>query len=668
MTRFTAIHASKPKAAKSAGPSISQNVRGEPLIDFHVFADLAAEIQDAIWEFSCYSAPEINPIFINDKTFKFQIKGVPAVPAVLHATSAARAIGLCHFLLVKFDELSRNPPRPPPQHQFQVAQGLQQLFQQHQAQLAQNQLALQNTNQGPGVQAYGLSNALLGNPQPALLAPAPPAQGPSNWQMVTYNPQTAHQAQHNFNNLGLVYQQGQQTQSLYPSWFQNHAVQPFANVGGSQQTVGQGLGLQHNFQQGFSHQTQGSFGGSGSSYATLASTHSFSQNMTHYQSTFGGSQQNTAIGGPSGTHNGAHYHSPYGGSMQSNAVGQHNAAHQGSQQQNIFGGNFQPASVGHHNVAQGSQHQSAFGGSFQPAPASHHNAAQGNQQNVVGGSLQPASIGQQPISQISSLSHGAGLTLVIHPSPAYHAGFAAPANTMNALVPVTTTNTAVSHNPLPQQRLITVDDETDDDFDRYFYVNPGRDIFKLQVGAPTGYNYPTYSLTCFPNTLTPISDEGRQAYMQRMQQAYTLPTPFPAPGRLPGFLARIKHLVINLELAPCNAPMRSAGFWTWLHGQTKKFCEVIIKSTIKRFQGVRHLDLLIDRASHSRPIHAYDQMVLRNFRQAPIQEEDGITFGHAELGLIEREIRVWMMSEYMGKNGPEGPDIRIVVYMPKRYS
>jgi hypothetical protein len=61
-------------------------------------------------------------------------------------------------------------------------------------------------------------------------------------------------------------------------------------------------------------------------------------------------------------------------------------------------------------------------------------------------------------------------------------------------------------------------------------------------------------------------------------------------------------------------------------------------------------------------------MVLRNFRQSPIQEEDGITFGHAELGLIEREIRVWMMNEYMGKNGPEGPEIRIVVYMPKRYS
>ena len=55
MTRFTAIHASKPKAARSAGPSISQNVRGEPLIDFHVFADLAAEIQDAIWE--CVSHP-----------------------------------------------------------------------------------------------------------------------------------------------------------------------------------------------------------------------------------------------------------------------------------------------------------------------------------------------------------------------------------------------------------------------------------------------------------------------------------------------------------------------------------------------------------------------------------------------------------------------------------
>lgn len=50
MAQQTAILVSQPKAATSAPPAISQNVPGEPLIDFHQFAKLAPELQDAIWE------------------------------------------------------------------------------------------------------------------------------------------------------------------------------------------------------------------------------------------------------------------------------------------------------------------------------------------------------------------------------------------------------------------------------------------------------------------------------------------------------------------------------------------------------------------------------------------------------------------------------------------
>jgi hypothetical protein len=95
------------------------------------------------------------------------------------------------------------------------------------------------------------------------------------------------------------------------------------------------------------------------------------------------------------------------------------------------------------------------------------------------------------------------------------------------------------------------------------------------------------------------------------------------------------------------------------------FCSIVIKSTIAKFPNIKNLDLLI--AGDIRR-GENDQMVLRHWRRAPIREENGVTFGHAELGLLEMEIRIWMLREYMGKHGPEGPEIRIVVHLPQHYS
>jgi hypothetical protein len=50
MARAKAILAPRPKAATKAPTAVSQNVRGDHLVDFHIFADLAPELQDAIWE------------------------------------------------------------------------------------------------------------------------------------------------------------------------------------------------------------------------------------------------------------------------------------------------------------------------------------------------------------------------------------------------------------------------------------------------------------------------------------------------------------------------------------------------------------------------------------------------------------------------------------------
>jgi hypothetical protein len=96
-----------------------------------------------------------------------------------------------------------------------------------------------------------------------------------------------------------------------------------------------------------------------------------------------------------------------------------------------------------------------------------------------------------------------------------------------------------------------------------------------------------------------------------------------------------------------------------------RFCSIVIKSTIAKFPNIKNLDLQIAGDIKRRE---GDRMVLRHWRYAPIREENGVTFGHAELGLLEMEIRLWTMGEFLGKDGAEGPEVRIVVHVPQQYS
>jgi hypothetical protein len=333
-------------------------------------------------------------------------------------------------------------------------------------------------------------------------------------------------------------------------------------------------------------------------------------------------------------------------------LGQQNIAqHQPNQAQSSWGGSFQSTLTGQQSFSQTVNHyQSAYGGSHQTtAPGGQsvtHNTSQ--YQSPYGGGFHSTPQGHQTSTQYTSQPHTTGQLTTVQ-------AFNPPAGAIPAIV---------LHLRHPRRRLLPAND-TDDGSDRYFYVNPGSDCFKLQVGPATRYHYPTYVLTQFPQILTPVSDEDRSVYLQQIQQAYTAPTPFPGPGRHPDFLSNIQHLALNLELAPCHATMRSDGFRIWLHRQTKDFCEVIVKSTIAKFPKLKNLDFLVEGNFTRR---ANDRMVLRHYKRAPIQEENGIDFGHAELGLLEMEIRVWMMSEYMGKHGPEGPEVRIVVLVPQHHS
>jgi hypothetical protein len=55
MARARDIDVPRRKAAVPGTPAVSENIRGQPLVDFHLFAKFAPELQDAIWE--CKSSP-----------------------------------------------------------------------------------------------------------------------------------------------------------------------------------------------------------------------------------------------------------------------------------------------------------------------------------------------------------------------------------------------------------------------------------------------------------------------------------------------------------------------------------------------------------------------------------------------------------------------------------
>jgi hypothetical protein len=551
---------------------------------------------------SCYSAPETHSIFVNDGAFKFELRGPLAVPALLHATSGARAIGLRHYTLVKFEKPIRSPGRralhglaqhpqiigQPGQLQGHVAHALHLPFFHNQGHWGAH--ALQNGNLPPPPAALGpvWINPLPAPPHVGLLgmvAPTSQPQGQFPSSFIPWNPQPV------ASQWGLHY----------------HVLQAMPVGGGSQQGTSQSLGQNNPVQQAPQNQNiaqQTLFGGN--SQSGSAAQQSFLHGLHQYQSILGGSMQPTTPGGQS-AQNTPQYLSPYGGSFQSAPGGQPNNLQRGSHQQSIFGGSFHSNSVGQQN-------------------ASHSNTT-----NQLGQTFNP---------------YG-GLAPVIGSA---------------------TSSTVVLLNHVRASlRMRMPDGDTDDDIDKYFYINTGSDYFKLRIGEPTAYSYPTYRLTQFPHTLTPVSAETRQVLLQDLQQAYATPTSFPQAIKLPGLFAHIQHLLLKLELAPCLAPMRSDGFKRWLHIETANFCETTIKSTLVMVPNVKNLDLLIEGDSTCRT-QAHEKMVLRHFKKAPIQEENGIQFGQAELGLLEMEIRVWIMSQYMGKHGPEGPEVRIVVRLPQSLS
>ncbi|KAK0119131.1 hypothetical protein ONS96_012198 [Cadophora gregata f. sp. sojae] len=99
---------SKAKKATAGTPiEPSRNVPGKPLVDFFVFANLPAEIQDEIWEVVCFQDPATISIIVEPATVKM-VGPLPNFPSLLHATSGARGIGLRYFeVLTSFDVFHR---------------------------------------------------------------------------------------------------------------------------------------------------------------------------------------------------------------------------------------------------------------------------------------------------------------------------------------------------------------------------------------------------------------------------------------------------------------------------------------------------------------------------------------------------------------------------------
>lgn len=511
---------------------------------------------------------------INDRAFKFQLKRLPAIPALLRtcpgkylfplpslskdnahpqinlngantnfsryteATSGARAIGLRHFTLVKVDEFDRH------QHRSRQPQQIQQIqhAQQSQAQvMGANtgimpqfvQTQLQNFAQGFQSQWYA------GFPAPSL-APAPQA---------TSQPQAPQQ-------------------NSVPSTVQSIVARNSAHF--------HNIFRRHNTQ-GASSMTQSS--PQQNSVSTLVQP-TVAQNNAHFQSIFGG---NNTQGAPSMIQSGPQYQSINGGHYQAGQFGQQNATQQDSQQSTL-------ATGGYHLTVAG------------PSSAAQHD-------------------------QIAS--------------------------------------SQPSNSALRDQRRLLLMAEAEVTSSRYFYINLRSEYFKLQIGRTSTYHYPTYSISQYPQLLRPSPLAERQGILQALQQSYELPSPIPRSDKLPDCFLEIEHLVLDLRLPPCHAELLSDGFKSWLEVESRFFCQTVVKPTIKKFPALKHLDLLIE--GNAAP-QADDRMVLRNWRDATIQDGNGLDFGHPELGLLEMEINLWMLSEYQGKNGYEGPKVRIVVHVPQRCS
>jgi hypothetical protein len=203
---------------------------------------------------------------------------------------------------------------------------------------------------------------------------------------------------------------------------------------------------------------------------------------------------------------------------------------------------------------------------------------------------------------------------------------------------------------------------------RYFYLNTAFDIFHLQIGTAVNHIFPTYVLPPpgQPGVIRSdrsLTEDERQREISRLNHGTFVAPPFPHIGKIPALFKKIKHLALNFSLPTCPHPYSSKLYQNWVEVEIKKFLDEHVKTTTGHFKALRNIDLVVRRDYDTEKKHKDEKSDFRNWRDIPIRMSDGVTFGYIEFAYMEREIRMWFMGEFLGKND-EAPEWRLVVKVP----
>jgi hypothetical protein len=179
--------------------------------------------------------------------------------------------------------------------------------------------------------------------------------------------------------------------------------------------------------------------------------------------------------------------------------------------------------------------------------------------------------------------------------------------------------------------------------------------------------------------------------LNQYQQSYLTPPSFPAIGRLPKIFSLIHHLVLHLTLPPFLDDPSTAAFSTAAENVIEAFMRDVVENTLPNFPELRQVDFYVsstgrmssENASHATAVEAllgYNQMTssfgnlsldgkryyIKDYRQAPVVDSNGVSFGSVELGLLEREFTVAFLDKARGegKKPHEAMSNHIVVAVP----
>ncbi|KAH7364296.1 hypothetical protein BKA65DRAFT_472635 [Rhexocercosporidium sp. MPI-PUGE-AT-0058] len=199
-----------------------------------------------------------------------------------------------------------------------------------------------------------------------------------------------------------------------------------------------------------------------------------------------------------------------------------------------------------------------------------------------------------------------------------------------------------------------------------FYVNFAADMFKLQIGNPSQYQYPTFSLgeepsvTCVKNgMITGLEFEQQVRAFQRKYEA--LPS-FPTPGKVPALFKKIENLVLNISLPPCTDPDE---YTEWATKNVKTlFSSLHVRTTIRRFPNLRSLNFYVPGDHKINPVgHKYS---LKHFSLVPVRASDNISMSKSQLTFFEMQMETEMDTIRKELGEKDFPASRLVVYVPQK--